>query len=137
MKNSRPDAENAQNWTKLIGTGDGIKADYSSCIILSIHLLAKTAYRRHQLGAEPLHQVRVAAVMIGHELDSVGGRLRRQVGHIDRNRFGQVDLFLDFRVLTLGHVTAVQPGREALVILDADAAVADPQLVLGEMLLLR
>src|SRR3954454_9727803 len=95
------------------------------------------AHRRCELRAEALHQMRVAAVMVLEEADAIGGRLGGEIGHVDWNGLGQVDFLLDLRVMAFGHGAVEQPAGEPLVILEADATVADPQFVLREMLFLR
>src|SRR5438270_7734361 len=107
------------------------------CLTPSIHRLAEAAHRRRQLGPVALHKMSVAAIGIRHELDAAGRGLRSQIGHVDWHGSGQVDLFLNFGVLALWGWAFEKEAREALVILDPDAAVADPQLILREMLFLR
>src|SRR3954452_8286781 len=91
------------------------------------------ADRRHQLRTVSLHEMRVAAVRIGAEDDAVGRWSNREIGHVDRHGLRQVDFLLDLRIAAFRNEAAEQPARETLVILDANAAIADPQLVLGEV----
>src|SRR4051794_30256686 len=91
-----------------------------------------SAHRRCELRSEALHQMRVAAVMVLEEADSIGGGLGGQIGHVDWNRPRQIDFLLDLRVMTFGDRAVEQPACEPLVILQADASVADPQFVLSE-----
>ena len=48
--------------------------------------LMQSAHRGRQLRAKALHEMRITAVRVGHELDTRCGWLRRQVSHVNRDR---------------------------------------------------
>src|SRR5690242_4217733 len=92
-KNTSPHAENAQSCTKLIGTANGMPPD-TAAVLDRQYTLFEAADRRHQLGPEALHQMGIAPIMILEEVNAVSRRLHGQIGHVDRDRFGKVDMLL-------------------------------------------
>src|SRR5690348_10081899 len=106
-----------------MGCAANMPRSYSGCIMPSTQFELTPADGSHQLRAVALHQVSVAAVVVLEELHAVLRGLHGEIGHVNGNRLGQIDLFLDLRVVALRNLSVEQESRHPLVILETYAAV--------------